>query len=188
MVYDWVGSSYLPSDQSKDYLDNRYGYYQKYRHHWTMRPESDGDMTNLENINYLHITYGNTFDFYSSDAGLGVESDFNDQEELKSQLHTGCDLAALRLLRTRGWIILKQYTLFKRKPIITFLQYCCFEKLFLVKPVTSRPYNSELYIVVINFKGETDPDVVAATQVLTQLMLGHAIELSTIRTEGLRSG
>ena len=51
-------------------------------------------------------------------------------------------------------MVLKQYTMFKTLSWWALLQYSkCFEKCYFYKPLTSRPYNSEIYFVCEGFKG-----------------------------------
>jgi hypothetical protein len=171
--YTWIASSYFPeiSDSSTTTsatatpLGDSYGLYKKYHDNWAMTTSNSGDMTDIKCVLDLETRFGPSdtndgFDFYSSDAGIDVSQDasgeltFNEQESLNAKLHLGCGLAGLLLLRRGGSMILKQYTCFRKITIRLILEYSkCFEKFYLCKPLTSRPYNSEIYLVGVNFIG-----------------------------------
>lgn len=172
--YSWLASSYFPevgkksaTGASSTPLGDSYGLYKKYPSQWTMSEDNNGDMTDIKCVLDLESRFGPSetqpgFDFYSSDAGIDVaegadgELTFNDQELLNAKLHLGCGLTGLLLLRPGGSMILKQYTCFKMMTVRLILEYSeCFEKFYLCKPLTSRPYNSEIYLIGVGFRGIT---------------------------------
>lgn len=171
--YSWLASSYFPEIANSSStttatatpLGDSYGLYKKYPNNWTMSSTNSGDMTDINCILDLESRFGPDndrpgFDFYSSDAGIDVSTNdngeltFNEQESLNAKLHLGCGLAGLLLLNRGGSMILKQYTCFRKITIKLILEYSkCFEKFYLCKPLTSRPYNSEIYLVGVGFIG-----------------------------------
>jgi len=165
--YEWKASSLVgPSSTggTDEPLGDTYGLYEKYPDHWVMDPDgkpNNGDMTDKSCIENLEKKLGRSMDFYSSDAGTDVsyrngKLSFNDQELHNLRLHIGCGLAGLLLLVPGGSMVLKQYTMFKPLSWWALLQYAkCFEKCYFYKPLTSRPYNSEMYFVCEGFKGVT---------------------------------
>ena len=177
--FDWVGSSYYPEaallkgDATK--LGDKYGFYNNNRNNWLMGPKPNampadapsitGDLTDKAVINALadavHLRFASTegATLATSDAGIDVSSDYSKQEESTALLNYGQIVAALLSLALGGHMVTKQYTFttaFNRSLIalVTFL----FEEVYVVKPVTSRPGNSEIYVVGKNFRG-MDEDV-----------------------------
>lgn len=77
-----------------------------------------------------------------------MEGNENIQEILSKQLYLCQFLAALSVLRTGGNFVCKLFDLFTPFSVgLIYLMYTCFDRISLHKPVTSRPANSERYIV-----------------------------------------
>lgn len=165
--YEWKASSLVgPSHNggTAEPLGDTYGLYAKHRDNWVMDTDGkpyNGDMMDKACIENLEKRFGRSMDFYSSDAGTDVsyrngKLSFNDQELHNMRLHIGCGLAGLLVLAHGGSMVLKQYTMFKPMSWWVLLQYAkCFERCHFYKPLTSRPYNSEMYFVCEGFKGVT---------------------------------
>lgn len=163
--YDWFASSFVPNDVSSDtrstehILGDRYGYWKNNKDKWLMfsekYPNNNGDMTVLQNV--LDCENLNV-DFYSHDAGMDVEAiagmkGYSMQEEINSKLHFGCALAGLLSLNKDGTFVAKQYTCFETITWNLIIIYASlFEEFYLYKPATSRPRNSEIYLVGIKYK------------------------------------
>lgn len=161
----WFASSLAPSDNSEA-LPDKYGLYANNKDHWLMQIKSpqinNGDCTDIKNLlNFADKIGPNSIiggvDLYSSDAGIDVSSDFNHQEESNAKIHLGCALAGFLTLKQGGSFIVKQYTFFKTLTWNLILIYATmFEKFYICKPLTSRPYNSEIYMVGKSFTGLKD--------------------------------
>ena len=156
---EWYASSYLPGGISREsktvegasqdnnwYLDDVYGLYKKYPTHWLMGYECDGDVTNNDTI--LYHASKVSCDLYTSDIGIDVSSDYNSQEDSTIRLNYGQIIGGLFTLRDGGKLVTKQYTFSnpKNRSIMTVCSYL-FEEFYVVKPLTSRPFNSETYLV-----------------------------------------
>ena len=171
---DWVASSYAPvirdaNGPTSKILGDKYGMYSKYRKNWLMGPrpnalpddvaEVDGDVTNVMTAVILasavHTRFaGGGATLYTSDAGIDVSDDYNRQEEKTLLLNFGQVICGIFSLAPGGCLITKQYSFFlpaSRELII--LVSACFEQLYIVKPVTSRPANSEIYLYGKGFLG-----------------------------------
>jgi len=92
---------------------------------------------------------------YMADGGFSVEGDENLQEVKLQQLILCQFLAGLLLLRPGGVFLCKIFDVFTpfTAGLLHFL-YCSFDQFALIKPVTSRPANSERYVVCIGLKEE----------------------------------
>ena len=176
--FDWVASSYLPeaAGSGSTILDDEYGIYASHRDRWFMGPRPNampegepavsGDVTDSSVVaaiaDAVHVRYpevpaesihsGATL--YTSDAGIDVSGDYNRQEEHTALLNFGQIVCGVLSLAPGGVLITKQYsflTEFNRE-VITVLS-ALFDCLRIVKPVTSRPANSEVYLVGAGFRG-----------------------------------
>ena len=88
----------------------------------------------------------------TADGGFDYSNDFNGQELNSSRIIYSEIATALNILKKDGHFIIKLFDLFSLNSI-QYLQLLnnCFEKVYIFKPETSRPANSEKYVVCINF-------------------------------------
>uniref|UniRef100_A0A670YDG3 Cap-specific mRNA (nucleoside-2'-O-)-methyltransferase 1 n=1 Tax=Pseudonaja textilis TaxID=8673 RepID=A0A670YDG3_PSETE len=120
--------------------------------------EGDGDITRPENISaFQQFVLDNTdqkgVHFLMADGGFSVEGQENIQEILSKQLTLCQFLTGLSVIRTGGHFICKTFDLFTPFSVgLVYLLYCCFECVSIFKPVTSRPANSERYVVCRGLK------------------------------------
>lgn len=175
---DWLASSYYPEAAATSgdptILGDQYGLYGGNRDRWLMgprpnampegEPDVSGDVTDPDVVAALadavHARFGATSaapsgaNLYTSDAGIDVSADYNRQEELTALLNYGQILCGLLALAPGGNLVTKQYTFvtpFNRSLIA--LVAALFDETNVVKPLTSRPGNSEVYIDAKGFKG-----------------------------------
>lgn len=124
--------------------------------------DGDGDITRPENISafrnfVLDSTEGRGLHFLMADGGFSVEGQENIQEILSKQLLLCQFLTAMSVVRPGGHFLCKSFDLFTPFSVgLIYLLYLCFERVSLFKPVTSRPANSERYVVCKGLKPGTD--------------------------------
>ncbi|KAM9445248.1 cap-specific mRNA (nucleoside-2'-O-)-methyltransferase 1 [Clarias gariepinus] len=124
--------------------------------------DGDGDITRPENISafrnfVLESTEKRGLHFLMADGGFSVEGQENLQEILSKQLLLCQFLTALSTVRTGGHFVCKTFDLFTPFSVgLIYLLYFCFERVSLFKPVTSRPANSERYVVCKSLKPGSD--------------------------------
>ncbi len=164
--FDWRASSLAPRGMhDPNALGDTYGLYAKNIDKWLMHEHNNGDVTSIDNLRDFAARVGPNspfggVDLYSHDAGIDVSSDFNNQELANARIHLGCALAGFMTLKVGGAFIAKQYTYFEAITWNLILIYTTmFEEFYLCKPLTSRPYNSEIYLIGKGFKGM--PEAVA---------------------------
>jgi cap2 methyltransferase len=167
--FDWLGSSYYPdADMSGEALGDQYKIYAGNREHWLMGPRPNampseaptvtGDVTDASVVAALsaavHSRFKDGATLYTSDAGIDVSSDYSKQEELTALLNFGQVLCGILSLAPGGHLVTKQYTFFTSfsRSIVALLA-TLFDELYVVKPRTSRPVNSEIYLVGKGFRG-----------------------------------
>jgi|GEM_PF-6023108 len=156
--FEWVASSLWKQGQG---LGDQYKLFQHQREHWLMGEEASGDLTEADEILKLACRcierLGARVDLYTADGGIDVGKDFNAQEALNHRLHYGQALCGLLCLRPGGTALLKMYTLhLKESRALVGALSKKFEKVSLHKPSTSRPPNSEVYLVLEGYRGFED--------------------------------
>jgi len=172
--FDWVGSSYYPEAAAKagdlTILGDRYGFYTNNRTNWLIGPkpnalpadvpDTTGDLMDGVVVDTLADAVHTRFEstggatIATSDAGIDVSGDYSNQECDTSLLNYGQIITAILALAPGGHMVTKQYTFnrpFSRSLIA--LVSLLFDESYVVKPVTSRPGNSEVYIVGKGFLG-----------------------------------
>ena len=112
-----------------------------------------GNLYNIDDVNnYLKIFKKKKAHFATADGGFDYSTDFNRQEVNSCKIIYSETVIALNVLRKGGSFVCKVFDLFSYSMVqIMYLLYSSFEKVIIYKPETSRPANSEKYIVCINF-------------------------------------
>jgi hypothetical protein len=150
--FKWYGSSLLGTE--KIALQDKYKLYERFPENWLMDEKYKGDVTDIKNIGYWEEYFKNSVDFYTSDLGMDVSHDYAKQEQIQLPPNIGQILAGLVVLKKGGSMVTKQYTIFHTQNLsILALLTNLFEDVYVAKPITSRPFNSETYIVCKHFKG-----------------------------------
>lgn len=112
----------------------------------------DGNVYDPENIRSLDELIKDETEvgvhFMMADGGFSVEGQENIQEILSKQLYLAQCLVALTIVRTKGHFVVKLFDIFTPFSVsLIYLMYKCFQKISICKPNTSRPANSERYLV-----------------------------------------
>lgn len=108
------------------------------------------DAQNQEEFRSLVMkhTHGKGVHFMMSDGGFSVEGQENIQEILSKQLYLCQCLVALMIVRPGGHFVTKLFDLFTPFSAgLVYLMYKCFDSISIFKPNTSRPANSERYLI-----------------------------------------
>jgi len=113
----------------------------------------NGDLSDVENLKYCYKKYKNSIDIITGDGGFDFSLDFNKQEILSTKLILYQICFAISIQKEGGIFILKFFDLFTEASVdLIYLLSLCYEKIYIVKPFTSRYANSEKYIVCKKFK------------------------------------
>ncbi|XP_043251108.1 cap-specific mRNA (nucleoside-2'-O-)-methyltransferase 1 [Colletes gigas] len=116
-------------------------------------PKENGDVydpSNQDAFRELIMTHtnGKGVHFMMSDGGFSVEGQENVQEILSKQLYLCQCLVALMIVREKGHFVTKLFDIFTPFSAgLVYLMYHCFEKICIFKPNSSRPANSERYLI-----------------------------------------
>jgi len=130
--------------------------------------DGTGDLYKSENIQYLSNFIGEKVDIVSGDAGFDFSNDFDNQESQSSRIIFCEIVAALAIQREGGTFICKVFDTYTNMSIqfINLLTYF-YKDLYFVKPTTSRPANSEKYMVCRGFNG-IDPSILQKLLILVK--------------------
>ncbi|KOC65112.1 Cap-specific mRNA (nucleoside-2'-O-)-methyltransferase 1 [Habropoda laboriosa] len=116
-------------------------------------PKENGDVYDPSNqeafkdIIMTH-THGKGVHFMMADGGFSVEDQEMLQEILSKQLYLCQCIVALMIVRIRGHFVTKLFDLFTPFSAgLVYLMYRCFEEVCIFKPNSSRPANSERYLI-----------------------------------------
>jgi len=115
---------------------------------------SDGTGNILSYENYIHCRekYGSSMDLITADGGFDFSLDFNNQEINISKLLFGQIIYALSMQKRGGCFILKLFDTFMQHSIdLLSILSSFYDKVYIVKPQTSRYANSEKYIICKGF-------------------------------------
>ena len=117
--------------------------------------DGTGNLLSFENFEYVIAKYAaanEKMDFVTADGGFDFSMDFNQQECMIARLLFAQMAFALCLNKHRGHFVLKIFDCFMPHTVdILYILASFYEKVFIMKPNTSRYANSERYIVCVGF-------------------------------------
>lgn len=113
---------------------------------------NDGNIFVPENIDafmdYVMKQTDSGVHLMMADGGFDVSGKENIQEIMSKQLYLCQCIMALAIVREKGHFVTKLFDLFTPFSVgLVYLMYKCFEEIAIIKPNTSRPANSERYLV-----------------------------------------
>ncbi len=140
--------------------------------------DNTGDLFNVKNLWYCYYKYNNSMDIITGDGGFDFSVDFNKQEIMANKLIFSQICFAIAMQKKGGIFILKIFDVFTQATIdILYILSCLYEKVYIVKPNTSRFANSERYLVCKNFNLDNTYKVINHLSTLfTQLTSDNKIE------------
>jgi len=114
--------------------------------------DNTGNILALENFVYCKEKYGSTMELVTADGGFDFSSDFNNQENNITKLLFAQISFALVMQKKRGSFILKVFDCFMDHSVdLLYILSAFYEKVYIMKPQTSRYANSEKYIICKGF-------------------------------------
>lgn len=117
--------------------------------------DTTGSLYNLANIdNFAERIGESSLDLVTSDGGFDFSTDFNNQEDLSTHLIV-CEMyTALRLQAPGGAFVLKIYDIHTSNTMrLLWILKSHYQEVYIVKPLSSRPANSEKYVLAMDFMG-----------------------------------
>lgn len=172
-VFDWNASSYIVDDKLRSVdvnniknrkkflnsqavkgstlLEDKFYMYENFRTRWMMDEKNNGDVTSLYNIEDFAKKMSRKVQLYTSDIGMEVK-DHSKQEEEHINVNLGQVICGLVTLIEGGSMVTKQFGLFSSFTLLMIYKLkSCFKEVHICKPATSKPDNSEIYIVCIGY-------------------------------------
>lgn len=120
-----------------------------------------GDMLEPGNLLHCFKKHGQSCNFVTADGGFDFTSNFSNQEAMSLSLAFAQVSYALATQAKGGTFVLKLFDTTTAPSLdILFILWCAYEKLHIYKPDTSRPANSERYIICKGFRAQVDYSVV----------------------------
>ena len=112
-----------------------------------------GNLYHKSNIEYVYDRYKHSIDFVTGDGGFDYSMDFNKQEENSLNLIFSQILVAMCIQKKGGSFVLKLFDTFSSLSVeLIYLLNYLYEEIYIIKPLTSRPANSEKYIICLRFR------------------------------------
>ncbi|XP_011311453.1 cap-specific mRNA (nucleoside-2'-O-)-methyltransferase 1 [Fopius arisanus] len=139
-------------------------------------PKDDGNVYDPDNQQafqqlIMEHTKGLGVHFMMSDGGFSVEGKQAIQEILSKQLYLCQCLVALKIVQRGGNFVTKLFDLFTPFSVgLVYLLYRCFERISIFKPNTSRPANSERYLICQGRKNDVN-DVISYLEEANEILL-----------------
>lgn len=123
--------------------------------HITYGVDGTGDLYNLKNILYLQSCFSHKkYDLITADGGFDFSVDFNNQEKMSYRIIFCEIVSALAIQAKGGHFVCKIFDIHTELTTkFIWLLTKHYKEIIITKPKTSRPANSEKYIVCKSFKG-----------------------------------
>ena len=166
-AYKWYASSLVnDTELVKGHLEDKYCLFENYPKNWLMSPNNNGDVSNTANLLDFQKQLPKV-DLYTGDLGFDVSQDYNAQETLHITAHYGQLLCGLMVLKPGGHMVVKQFTMFHETNLSNLaIMTHFFEEVHICKPATSKPDNSEIYLIGKNFRLVPHPIKIVAKMVI----------------------
>lgn len=146
--YIWYANSLWPDSSvssNKEIFKDHFKLYEKHRSNWLMNSQNRGNVTDINMIKIIKDKLKNKVDLYTSDIGIGIEQN---QEEEETILNLGQIICGLETLKNGGIMVCKMFSFFKPFNIsLLKLLSSVFDIFYISKPLSSRPSSSEIYII-----------------------------------------
>jgi hypothetical protein len=152
--YNWLANSYMDETGKTNYLADQFKYYKNNPDKWMFGSYGNGDVTLIDNIRSFKqdIVKYPPIIYMTGDAKfVEKEEDWDKEEEDNVNVLTGEVINILNILSIGGNAIIKFFTFCEIPTIyLLYLLSYHFESVYITKPLTSRPANSEIYIICLN--------------------------------------
>lgn len=114
--------------------------------------DKTGDILSLNNFLYCKDKYASSMDFITADGGFDFSTNFNKQEVNINKLLFAQVVYAIVLQKKHGSFVLKIFDCFMQHTVdIIYLLSSFYQKVYIMKPHSSRYANSEKYLICKNF-------------------------------------
>lgn len=119
--------------------------------------DNTGNILSIENLMYCREKYGSSMNVITADGGFDFSIDFNNQENAISKLLFAQMTFAVSMQKKKGTFILKIFDCYIEHSVdILYILSSFYDKVYIIKPQTSRYANSEKYLVCTGFLFDTN--------------------------------
>jgi len=119
--------------------------------------DNTGNILSIENLMYCKEKYGSSMNVITADGGFDFSIDFNNQENAISKLLFAQMTYAVSMQKKKGTFILKIFDCYIEHSVdILYILSSFYDKVYIIKPQTSRYANSEKYLVCTGFLFDTN--------------------------------
>ena len=119
--------------------------------------DNTGNILSLDNFIYCKNKYSSSMDVITGDGGFDFSLDFNNQEISIARLLFAQICFAVTMQKKNGFFILKIFDCFMEHSVdLLYILSSFYDKVYIIKPQTSRYANSEKYIVCRDFLFDTN--------------------------------
>lgn len=137
----------------------------------TYGKDNTGDINNLQNLDHIKNIIKKNFYLVTADGGFDEGTDFNHKEQLHYHLILNEIYSAISMQQTNGHFILKVFDILTETSInLLYLLFQCYQEVYIYKPKTSRPTNSEKYIICkyFNLKDDVKANYLDSLKILSE--------------------
>ncbi|VVC24978.1 Adrift-type ribose 2-O-methyltransferase domain,Ribosomal RNA methyltransferase FtsJ domain,S- [Cinara cedri] len=126
---------------------------------WEFGPDYTGDIFQPGYADHLHRTVlrrfsGEGVGLVTADGSIDCSDNPGEQENIVMRLHNYETMVALNVLRKGGSLVQKMFTTFECGSVCRMYLLCTvFQSVIVRKPATSKPGNSEVYVVCTGYLG-----------------------------------
>jgi len=119
--------------------------------------DDTGNIYNIENVLHFREKFKQKANLVTADGGFDFSFNFNNQEQMSYRI-IFCEIVmALSIQEKGGNFVCKFFDMYTNLTMsFIYLLLSHYNELYITKPSTSRPANSEKYIVCKDFKGIDD--------------------------------
>lgn len=153
------GITLLSGDRNIPKWKIRKNFIDKFNIKLNNKDDTSGDLYKIDNINTfiknVSLTSDNTncCDFVTADGGFDFSENYNTQEN-DFIIFLICEIYIIfNILKDNGNAVIKLYDIYSRNSMkILYILTLFFDEVFIIKPFSSRPANSEKYVLCKSFK------------------------------------
>jgi len=110
--------------------------------------DNTGDLLNIENFKYCYNKYKNSMNIITADGGFDFSINYNMQEVISLELLFAQIAYAIVMQKKGGTFIIKIFDVFSSAMVdLIYLLTSVYSEISFYKPYTSRPANSEKYLI-----------------------------------------
>ena len=125
-----------------------------------LKYEYEFNLLNIENFTYCYAKYKNSMNIITADGGFDFSINYNMQEVISLELLFAQIAYAIILQKKGGTFIIKIFDVFSSAMVdLIYLLTSVYSEISFYKPYTSRPANSEKYLICKKFRLEDSSSI-----------------------------